>query len=735
MDDVTQNRPLPFRRRLDIAVQPHFARGARYCVLKDPLGLNYWKLDPTQYCVFASIDGKASLESIRIELKAAFPGWHFTLTDVQQLVMDLQKKGLLIAKRTHQSASLLIKARNEVVTKILQAVQNPLFIRFPGIDPNRFLGWLNRTIGWTVHPVCVFFCVLLMIGSWVLIYVRREEVWNQMPSFEQFFAWPNVIYLWCIVGVTKVIHELGHGLATKRIGRDCHTIGFALLVLSPTMYCDATDSWMSGNKWSRMAVAAAGMYVEVLLASAAFLLWSVTLPGALKHILLNVFFVSTVSTVIFNANPLIRFDGYYILSDWLEVPNLSEQSSDYLQRTIGWCLGLEIEDRSYSNGPTWILVTYGIAAFLYRWFLMVSIAFGIYLVFKSYGVPSIGASLAVFSIGGWMIGNGRGAYSMWKRHSKGEKVRKGRCGLSLAIVLVLLIAACCVPIPMYRSAPAYVEPSGIRHIYTNVGGRLERADVAEGEAVKAGGSVAKLVNMELDDRLSDLRVQCEATRREMQAAELADDHAAFVAKSEEALQLEAVAGAVARQLEDCEIVSPVTGRVIWPERRLGGTLEQRDSSLGGWLDVPLQQENISCFVDPGTHLCSICPSEGAYEVKILIDQSDRNDLTVGSAVRVKLDAYPRHVFSATVTAISDRQSEVVPRLMSLKSGGKASTVTDSMGQERLDSNAYLVTAAWRADPSVPLQTSMRGQARFIVSDRTVLQWLYRWGRSTFSFRI
>ena len=119
MQDVTRNRDLPFQRRGDLQIQPLLARGFRFCVVKDPLALRYWKLDPAQYCILSWLDGTATLESLRIRLQAEFPGWHITLRDIQQLVLDLQQKGLLITRRAYQAATLLANARDHRMRAVL----------------------------------------------------------------------------------------------------------------------------------------------------------------------------------------------------------------------------------------------------------------------------------------------------------------------------------------------------------------------------------------------------------------------------------------------------------------------------------------------------------------------------------------------------------------------------------------------------------------------------------------
>src|SRR5206468_11742270 len=145
----------------------------------------------------------------------------------------------------------------------------------------------------------------------------------------------NWIYLGGTLAITKVIHEFGHGLSCKHFGGECHEMGVMLLVMTPCLYCNVSDSWMLPNKWHRAAIGAAGMYIELVMASIATFLWWFSEPGLLNNVCLAVMFVCSVTTLVFNANPLMRYDGYYILADLLEIPNLRQKAGQVLSRTLG----------------------------------------------------------------------------------------------------------------------------------------------------------------------------------------------------------------------------------------------------------------------------------------------------------------------------------------------------------------------------------------------------------------
>ncbi len=197
--------------------------------------------------------------------------------------------------------------------------------------------------------------------------------------------------------VTKILHEFGHGLSCKHFGGECHEIGVMFLVLTPCLYCNVSDSWMLPNRWHRAAIGAAGMYVELVLASICTFIWWFTEPGPINYVCLNVMFISSVSTIMFNANPLLRYDGYYILSDILEIPNLRQKASTILNRKLGkWCLGLEEpEDPFLPQRKQWLFATYTVASAIYRWVVMFSILYFLNKVFEPYGLKVLGQAIAI----------------------------------------------------------------------------------------------------------------------------------------------------------------------------------------------------------------------------------------------------------------------------------------------------------------------------------------------------
>ena len=384
-------RKLPIRRRPDLVARRQHYLGRSYWVVKEPVGLNYFRFQEEEYAILQMLDGQTSLDEIKDRFEAEFPPQKITLEELQQFLGMLHRSGLVVADLPGQGRQLRTRRDERVRKQWLAAVSNILCIRFKGFDPERLLNWLYPYVRWFFSPR----------GGAVCCWRSRRCRWwrssstcsaSKLPEFHQFFSLHNAFLLAVVLGVTKVMHEFGHGLACKHFGGECHEMGMMLLVLTPCLYCNVSDSWMLPNKWQRAGIGAAGMYVEVVLASICTFLWWFSEPGLLHNLCLNAMFVCSVSTVVFNANPLLRYDGYYILADLLEIPNLRQKATTILSRKLGeWCLGLEPPDDPFLPQRNQVFFAlYSIAAAIYRWVVAFSICWFLYKLFQSYDLKFVG---------------------------------------------------------------------------------------------------------------------------------------------------------------------------------------------------------------------------------------------------------------------------------------------------------------------------------------------------------
>jgi len=734
-------RPIPLQARADLVTKRIEYQGVGYWVIKEPVGLKYYRLQPEQYHALWMLDGERSLENIRDELQAKLPTVRLQLADIQHLITDLHEKGLVFSKRPGQGISLLRQHRKEKRKKRSNTLKSLLYLRLPGWDPEESLQTLYPFVRWLFRPWAVACAIAFVASAWILLAVQFDRFQQQLPEFQQFFGWPNLMYLWFVLGAAKIIHEFGHGLSCKHYGGECHEMGIMLLVFSPCLYCDVSDSWILRNKWHRIIIGAAGMYIEIFLSGIAIYVWWNTQPGLLHHLALNVFFVTTVTTVIFNANPLMRFDGYYMMADFLEIPNLRPKSDKLLRETFAWwCLGIESRPDPFmpETGRVWFAL-FAIAAGIYRWFIVAAITIFLYTVLKPYGLQSIGITLAVVSVSTILYGMISNIYKIISA-PRIEPMSRPKIAISLLVLTIVIVCGLAIPLPLHVEAMYIIEPHQVQHVYTTVPGQLldpetdgRAVTVVAGQRVKSGQVLAVLTNEEIEDPKTKMESDRDAQRSKIDAFVAGDLRAHAQLAQDRLAAIEAQIVEYENQIDALTIRAPCSGIVIEPPSTPRPTIEQLETQLGSWHGTPLSQRNDICFLPERTHFCSIAPDK-RYQATLLVDQTDRNDVFVGQAVELKFDHLPDRTYHGIVEQISGRHLDFVPELLSNKLGGELPTVTDKQGRERLTGAAYQTTVLVEEDTEL-LRTGMRGRARFLIEKRTAGEWIWRYLRETFHFRL
>ncbi len=730
----SSHRPIPLRTRADLEIAQIHYKEIPFPVVKDPVGLKYFRLQPEQFEILLLLDGRLTLEELRDSLLLRFPTLELTTADVQKSVLNLQEKGLLFNDRLGQGEHLRHRFEKERWKKIRQTLLNPLFLKLPGWDPEKTLQRIEPWLGWTFTKGAAWFFGLIVVTSWLFIAIHFSEIRQRLPEFQQFFGWPNLMYLWATLAFAKVLHEFGHGIACKHFGAECHSMGIMLLVLSPTLYCDVTDSWMLKSKWQRIIIGAAGMYYELILAAVSIFVWYNTQPGMINHLALNIFFVSTVTTVIFNANPLLRYDGYYMMADWLEIPNLRAKATKILSQTLAWWgFGIEAPDDPFmpTSGHLWIIL-FAIASSLYRWFVLFAITLFLYTVLKPYNLQSLGIMLAVSSLLSIFSSLGFKFYKMLSV-PKQDPMSKLKMTISTTLLVACFAVIFFVPFPWYDEAGFYVEPVDIEHVYTTLPGFVEQINVHAGEFVEAQAPLITLHNPELIDRRDDLETERTVRTLDPQMyRELSDpDGKQLAEKSLETVEEQIVD--VQEQLGRTQLVAPIAGKIIAPPTVPRPSLIEGKKHLSKWYGTPIEDRSMGTYFDERTHVCSIAPTD-TFQSILMIEQIDLADIVIGDEVRMKFELLPGKVWMGTVSEFSNRELEFAPRSLSNKFGGPLPTVTDSEGREKLTTPVYQAIVQFDYKPD-SLRTGMRGRARFVVAERTLFGWFWRWFRTTFHFRL
>lgn len=301
------------------------------------------------------------------------------------------------------------------------------------------------------------------------------------------------------------------------------------------------------------------------------------------------------------------------------------------------------------------------------------------------------------------------------------------------VLVTVLGVGLFVPIPWHVEAMFIVEPHDVQHVYSTTPGFLREQYVAEGQRVEKGDPLVDLENPDKDDKKREMEVQFRVIQAEIRVHRATGSIAEEEVAKEKLRTVKEQFAEYEHQLAQLKIDAPCTGVVIAPPSAPEPKADENRLQLTAWHGTPLQSRNRDSFLEERTHVCSIAP-DNKFQATLLVDQKDRNDIEIGRGVELKLDSLPAKTYVGKVEKISDRNLEFVPQLLSNKLGGEVPTKTDEQGRERLVSAAYQTTVLLEED--IPLlRSGMRGRARFSVGHRSTWEWIWRYIKSTFHFRL
>jgi putative peptide zinc metalloprotease protein len=387
-----------------------------------------------------------------------------------------------------------------------------MFMRFPLLDPD---AWLRRTmplVGWLISWVGGLIW-LAVVGAAVKVVLDNVDLLRDQS--QGILSPGNLPLLYLGLVAVKTLHEFGHAYFCRRFGGEVHTMGVMLLIFTPLPYMDATSSWGFRSRWQRVLVAAAGMIVEMFVAALAALVWVQTGPGTVHNLAYNMMFVASVSTLLFNLNPLLRFDGYYILTDLLEIPNLHQRSARHLRHLFEhYLFGLKrSESPARSRREALWLTVFIVLSGVYR-----VIVFGGILLFVADRLLLLGLLMAVVCAITWVLVP-IGRFVNYLATSPAlERKRPRAVGVSLALALLVVALLQLIPFPNRFRAPGIVRAVEWSNVLTESAGYLEQLEAAPGDSVRRGQVLFRLINPELGWALQAAEAQvAEVNARLLQA--------------------------------------------------------------------------------------------------------------------------------------------------------------------------------------------------------------------------
>lgn len=549
--DWSGSRPL-LRRDVRFHYQSDHERPVY--VVEDLTNRRYLQVGLPEYQFIRGLDGTKTAAQLIAENARRNEDDALSETDAIATLRWLLDQQLLEPDTSDQS-NRRFNVAESAPKKPSKGLMSLLFHRFPLGNPDRIMGGAARLLGWTLsRPAMFFWCVLvgyglyLALSQWrMLAYAGGNAV---LPS--------NWFFLLAVFVVLKLIHELWHGIATKRFGGVVPEWGVQLIAfVTPLTYVDASSSWCFPSRWQRWVVAAAGMYIELAIAAVAIIVWTQTSAGFINSIAANVVVAASTITLLFNANPLMRFDGYYMLCDSTGIKNLGTKGTQMLN-WLGRRLVMGVKRLPLPTGTRTqpiLIGTYGVAAGFWRVILTTSILVMVGSLFQ--GIGLIFASVAAVSI--VLMG-------IWKF---GKYLLSREPGLSLATaafrVSALLVGVgatmMLVKVQPAPTAPAVVKFPETAVIRAKSPGFVESILVVDGDRVEAGQVLLRLQN---DDSKRLLKkIQIESSRVELQSrlSFQKDEFAMHQAELQKLLGLREHETAQAEKVASLEICSPIDGVV------------------------------------------------------------------------------------------------------------------------------------------------------------------------------
>jgi putative peptide zinc metalloprotease protein len=489
------------RLRSHVRIHRHQYRGELWYVLEDRVSRRMHRFSPVAHYIVGLMDGHRSMQEIWDHATTRFGDDAPTQDETIRLLGQLHSAEVLQSEVTPDVAEMLRRARRGKRPVWLQNLMSPLALRFPLFDPDRllerWLPWYRPLFGWFGGTL---WC--LVVGTAAL---AAGTHWQELTRdfSDQVLAPQNLLLMWLVFPLLKLLHEFGHACATRAWGGEVHEMGVMLLVLMPVPYVDASAATAFRETHRRVLVGSAGMMVELFVASLALYLWLEVQPGLFRAVLYNVMLIAGISTVLFNANPLLRFDGYYILSDLIEVQNLRSRANQYLGHLVeSRAFGVARPDFEASAGEKRWLAAYAVTSFVYRTFIMLAIA-----VFIATQYMLVGVILALWAVvSSFVLPLARGiGYLAVHARLRRHRLRAAVVSIGAVAALALLLFA--VPLPHWTHAEGVIAVPDEANVRAGAEGFVRRVSAQPGSFVTRGTPLVVTENHELDTRVRMLEAE------------------------------------------------------------------------------------------------------------------------------------------------------------------------------------------------------------------------------------
>lgn len=690
------------RLRDDLVFAPQTHRGEVFYHIECVGTASFYRVGYAEYVFISVLDGNTTFAEALAITSQRLAAKSLSTQQATTIYLWLLEKGLGAFDAPDGNTNPFAQAGRSKSGP--PAVPNPFWIKIPFGNPDKWIHSLLPAFSWLFSTWATALGLMMICAAAFTI----------ATNWEQFLTASNVVFspnnwLWMIVAWMglKVVHELAHAFACRRYGGEVREMGIVFVLFAPLAYVDVTSSWRLPSKWSRIHVAIAGIYVELLVAAVAALLWPHMESKFVSHMLYNFIWMASLSTILFNANPLMRFDGYFILSDLLEIPNLYAEGNKAVTRHLDRVLfGSGARAKQITNRRGWFVGCYGWASRLWRVVICVSLAIAASVLFHGAGI-----AFAALAVVGWVCKPViRMARDFVSRYNA-QPIQVWRAGMISGLAMIVVgFMLFRMPSPAAVLSPGVVEFQNVQHLRCLTSGFVREIFVADGQQVVAGDRLFRLENSEVSAAYHDLRLSIEEMEVKLQlAVDRHETSAAQIAQREIAALQERM-HEIQRRFESLDVRAPASGKVIC-------------RSIGQLLGTHLIE---------GEQVLSIA-DEKSKEVIVAIDQRHFDTVVprVGEPVQVRAGSQPR-VTGKLVRLEPRASTQLQHPALSATEGGPLEVVSTPTGNETELAEPYFkAVVAIPADAADTLfsgqRTSVmigyRSESSGITIYRTIRDWI------------
>lgn len=685
------------RLRSHAQIHRHVYRGTVWYVLQDHATGRFHRFTPVANLLIGLMDGERTLQRIWELACEQLDDEVPSQSELIKLLSDLYRADVLQGDAPPDMREQHQRRDKHVRQKIKQYIGNPMSMRFPIYDPDRLLQrlviLLRPLLGW---PAFILWCATVLLGC-TLLAMHWSEFSNGM--LDRVFSVENLLLMWFLFPLVKVLHEMAHGLSVRMRGGEVHEMGVMLLLLMPIPYVDASAASAFANKRWRMLVGASGMMMELFIAAVAMVIWVYLEPGTNRAIAYNIVLIAGVSTLVFNGNPFLRYDGYYVLADYLEIPNLGQRANDYLGYLVNHHVfgvrKLQVPLSTPGERPWFVF--YGLTSFVYRMFMMATIA--LVMVDKFFLFGLLMATWSVFSM---LVQPLARSLSYVLTDSRLARQRARALGLSLGFCLLLLAGLFWIPAPSYTRSEGVVWAPEESQVRATVDGFVTEVVVQPGQTVRKGDLLIRSADPELVARLAVLQAELAGLQAKYVSAQASNRVQADILQNQ--IQHARVTLELARaHIAELDVRSPAAG-----------VFEMADAQ-----NVP------GSFVQRG-ELLAYVTNVDATLVRVVVPQSAADQVRKGSLqVQARTVEAPQRVLPAhLMRAVPAATNQLPSMTLSLEGGGRIGLDPGKPGDLRSVEKLFVLDVQLRN----PLSVARLGSRVYVRFEHAPEPLGYQWLR-------